>query len=336
MRRGTALKARQANGKLFLVDVPENRYHFVSTWDHIQEINAVPDTVLSLTATAKEILQPEYTMHKFNWANSRRHDSVPLTRTLQTYLTNWLPNLLPDLRCHLRVTFDRQILAGPLKNGVRSPKLFPVLVEAIAYSNIMAFFGKDLVQNPDFMKASVGFIENTLVISEIVRVLPHVVAPIVGRFLARHFNSQTIIFDTLMPIVQQRLEQRERKKYGHEVPEHHSSMTVYNGLLMVPRYAFDYLSTRRVALKPFELSGSHQVPVGEWVCTAPGAMHRDSAYYAKSSEFHGFRFVEPFLYRTILEATNFEIPELGKSSEFVSVPGWQLWAIGRVSWKHHE
>lgn len=92
------------------------------------------------------------------------------------------------------------------------------------------------------------------------------------------------------------------------------------------------VSTRRVALKPFELSGGHQVPVGEWVCTAPGAMHHDSAYYAKSSEFHGFRFVEPSLYRNILEATNFEIPELGKSSEFVSVPDWQLWGTGRIAW----
>ncbi|TGO13200.1 hypothetical protein BTUL_0074g00060 [Botrytis tulipae] len=178
-----------------------------------------------------------------------------------------------------------------------------------------------------------------------------------------------MIFDTLVPIVQQRLRQRERKKYGYEVPEHTACFVLHDSCLhseyipvirqeieAVEWESFDKskgqgfpsldsfmkessrsnpvetMSTWRIALEPFELSGGHQVPVGEWVCTAPGAMHRDPAYYAKSSEFHGFRFVEPSLYRTIQETTKFEIPELGKSSEFVSVPDWQLWGTGRIAW----
>ncbi|RDL36451.1 Cytochrome P450 [Venustampulla echinocandica] len=414
---------KKANGAPFLIDVPENRYHFVSTWTHIGEINAVPDTVLSLTAAAKEILQPQYTMHKFDWDISRGRDSVPLNRTLRTYLTNHLPNLIPKLRRHLRVIFDRHIQAGPLKNGMkrtqtylrsdfstydfrlgfRSPKLFPMLVESIAHSNIMSFFGEDLVQDPEFIKAGVGFIENTLIISEVVRVLPRMIAPAVGRFLSRTFNSQTIIFDTLIPIVELRLEERARKKQGHDVPEHHDCIQwIINGttrpwaaervvhelialwfgsvhitsttacfvlhdLCLHPEYiplirkdiersgweSFDQskgqefplldsfmkessrlnpveaMSTRRIALKPFELSGGHQVPVGEWVCTAPGAMHRDPAYWAKALEFHGFRFVEPTLYKAILSATEFEIPEPGKESAFNEVLDWQLWGTGR-------
>ncbi|KAF7923965.1 hypothetical protein EAE99_006626 [Botrytis elliptica] len=195
MRRGTALKLRQANGKPFLVDVPENRYHFVSTWDHIQEINAVHIT--STTAC--------FVLHDF----CLRLEYIPLIRQ-EVESVGW-------------ESFDTSKGQG-----------FPLL--------------------DSFMKES----------------------------------------SRLNPV--------------------------------------EAMSTRRVALKPFELSGGHQVPVGEWVCTAPGAMHHDSAYYAKSSEFHGFRFVEPSLYRNILEATNFEIPELGKSSEFVSVPDWQLWGTGRIAW----
>jgi len=92
------------------------------------------------------------------------------------------------------------------------------------------------------------------------------------------------------------------------------------------------VSTRRIALKPFQFSGGHQVPVGEWVCTAPGAMHRDPAYYAKADDFHGFRFIKPSLYETLLENTAFEMPEPGKASEFNSVPDWQLWGTGRNAW----
>ncbi|EPE26099.1 Cytochrome P450 [Glarea lozoyensis ATCC 20868] len=394
---------KKANGAPFSLDVPENRYHFVSTWEHIEEINAVPDTVLSLTAAAKEILQPQYTMHNFDWANSRGRDSVPLNRTLRTYLTNYLPNLMPEVRRHLRAIFDRHILSGPLKNGFFSPKLFPMLVECIAHSNIMSFFGEELVQNPEFMKAGVGFIETTLIISEVVRVLPQAISPTVGRFLSRTFNSQNVIFDTLMPLVELRLEERERKKQGYEVPEHNDCIQwIINGttrpwaaervvhelialwfgsvhitsttacfvlhdLCLHPEYipilrkdiersgwgSFDQskgqefplldsfmkessrlnpveaMSTRRIALKPFELSGGHKVPVGEWVCTAPKAMHRDQVYWAKPLDFHGFRFVEPKLYDTILSATQFEVPEPGKQSAFNEVLDWQLWGTGR-------
>jgi cytochrome P450 len=89
------------------------------------------------------------------------------------------------------------------------------------------------------------------------------------------------------------------------------------------------VSTRRIALKSFELSGGHKVPVGEWVCTAPKAMHRDPKYWAKPLDFHGFRFVEPTLYDAILSATQFEVPEPGKQSAFNEVLNWQLWGTGR-------
>ncbi|PQE04900.1 cytochrome P450 protein [Rutstroemia sp. NJR-2017a BBW] len=383
---------KKANGAPFIIDVPENRYHFVSTWEHIQEIDAVPDTILSLTAAAKEILQPEYTMHKFNWAVSRNKDAVPLNRTLGTYLTNWMPNLLPELRYRLMVTFDRHIQAAPLRNGmaqtpvsiqlkrIRNPSLFPILIESVAQSNIVALFGEDLLQNKEFMKRGVGFIENTLIISEI-----------------------NFIFDTLNPIVEQRLEERERRKMGQVVPVHHdciqwiidgttkawnaerivhelialwfgsvhitstTAFFVLQDLCLHPEYipmirqdiervgwdSFDQskgrdyplldsfmkessrlnpvesMSTRRIALKPFGLSGGHQVPAGEWVCTAPRAMHRDPAFYVEASEFHGFRFVEPAIFEKFLSTTGFEIPEHGKASEFNSVPDWQLWGTGR-------
>ncbi|EHL02729.1 putative Ent-kaurene oxidase [Glarea lozoyensis 74030] len=261
---------------------------------------------------------------------------------------------MPEVRRHLRAIFDRHILSGPLKNGFFSPKLFPMLVECIAHSNIMSFFGEEL---------------------EVVRVLPQAISPTVGRFLSRTFNSQNVIFDTLMPLVELRLEERERKKQGYEVPEHdpmkkkrefnslhfQTACFVLHDLCLHPEYipilrkdiersgwgSFDQskgqefplldsfmkessrLNPVEATLKPFELSGGHKVPVGEWVCTAPKAMHRDQVYWAKPLDFHGFRFVEPKLYDTILSATQFEVPEPGKQSAFNEVLDWQLWGTGR-------
>ncbi|KAJ3579133.1 hypothetical protein NPX13_g1438 [Xylaria arbuscula] len=169
---------------------------------------------------AKQIIQPQYTLHEFDWSELRGKDGTPLVRTLRVLLTNALPSLMGDVRRAMEVIIDRGYETGGLKNGIKSPALFPMIIESIAYCNALAFFGKEIAYNEKFVKASVGFIENTLIASEIVRVLPRAIAPAVGKFLAARFASQHIMFDTLIPIAEQRLEEYARKKLGHEVPVH--------------------------------------------------------------------------------------------------------------------
>jgi hypothetical protein len=43
------------------------------------------------------MLQPQYTMHGFNWYDRRGTEGVGFVRALRTMLTHNLPNLLPDL-----------------------------------------------------------------------------------------------------------------------------------------------------------------------------------------------------------------------------------------------
>ncbi|KAI7774341.1 ent-kaurene oxidase [Diaporthe eres] len=96
----------QSKGAAFLVDVPENRYLVFSSWDRIREIDKAPDDVLSLQAAAKEILQPKYSMHGFNWFDQRGLEGTPLIRTLRTLLTNHLPVVLPELRYLMSAILD--------------------------------------------------------------------------------------------------------------------------------------------------------------------------------------------------------------------------------------
>jgi hypothetical protein len=56
----------KANGKPFELSAPDNRYVFVSDPKQIKELDNAPDTVLSLQAASKQMLQPVYTMYVEN------------------------------------------------------------------------------------------------------------------------------------------------------------------------------------------------------------------------------------------------------------------------------
>jgi hypothetical protein len=49
----------------------------------------------------RQMLQPKYTMHSFNWFDERGADGVGLVRALRTLLTNDLPNILPNITVNI-------------------------------------------------------------------------------------------------------------------------------------------------------------------------------------------------------------------------------------------
>lgn len=86
----------------FTIDVPENRYHVVSSWKHIKEIDAAPDSVLSLHGGAKDTLQPIYTMKEFNWMNKRTADTAPLLKSSGIDSSGHLSVVIPEIRRSMR------------------------------------------------------------------------------------------------------------------------------------------------------------------------------------------------------------------------------------------
>jgi hypothetical protein len=81
----------KANGGAYEVLTPGTRYAFISSEQHIRELNALSDSTASLQAAAKQMLQPRYTMSNFNWFDQRSLGGTPLIKTLRTLLTNNIP-----------------------------------------------------------------------------------------------------------------------------------------------------------------------------------------------------------------------------------------------------
>lgn len=110
----------QAGGEPFEILAPDTRYVFVSALKHIKELDSAPDTVLSLQAASKQMLQPVYTMTGFNWFDRRGTEGVGFVRALRTMLTANLPQILPDLSNIIRTRFEEIHESHPTVNGMRS------------------------------------------------------------------------------------------------------------------------------------------------------------------------------------------------------------------------
>jgi cytochrome P450 len=213
-------KYDQSNGQPFEVHAPDNRYVFVSSVEHIKELDQAPDTVLSLQAASKQMLQPMYTMQKFNWFDRRGTEGVGFIRALRTHLTNNLPKVLPDLSAIIRARLQEIGDSYPTINGTKQYPVYPAVVKLVVLSNAVSFFGKDLAKNDAFMVSALKYIEETLICAEIVRVLPKFMRPVVGTILGRQLAAQDTIYNTLLPIAEQRVLERDLKAAGQTVPEH--------------------------------------------------------------------------------------------------------------------
>ncbi|KAG8158165.1 hypothetical protein KVR01_011926 [Diaporthe batatas] len=193
----------KANGDPFEINAPDNRYIFVSSPKHIKELDSAPESVLSLHAASKQLLQPMYTMHDFNWVDGRGYDGVGFIRALRTLLTNNLPEILPDL-----------------KTGRRHSPVYPMMLRLVAFCNAVSFFGKDIAKNEQFMQSALEYVEETLICAEIVKLLPSSMARLVGRAMGRRLKSQRLVFEALLPVAEQRCLERDLKAAGHAVPHH--------------------------------------------------------------------------------------------------------------------
>ncbi|KAL5121805.1 hypothetical protein ACEQ8H_000020 [Pleosporales sp. CAS-2024a] len=210
----------KANGKPFELSAPDTRYVFVSDPKQIKELDSAPDTVLSLQAASKQMLQPVYTMHGFNWFDRRGTEGVGFIRALRTLLTNNLPSILPDLSCIVRTRFEQLHAHHPVKHGKTHSPVYHMIVKLVVLSNAVSFFGHELAKDEGFIISALAYIEETLVCAEIVRLLPNFMAPLVGGMIARKIESHKIIFNRLLPIAEQRCLERDLAHLGQKVATH--------------------------------------------------------------------------------------------------------------------
>ncbi|KAI3319097.1 cytochrome P450 [Xylariaceae sp. AK1471] len=206
----------RAEGNPFEVLAPDARYIFVSSIEHIKEVDNAPDTVLSLQAASKQMLQPVYTMYGFDWFDRRGTEGVGFVRTLRTLLTNNLPSIMPDLATLIRVNFLELYDGSKIINGQKHSPVYPFILKLVILCNSRSFFGKELCNNEPFMLAARNYVEETLICAEVVKLVPKIMSPLIGGVMRRYLKSQQIIFDALLPVAEQRCRERDLANLGHK------------------------------------------------------------------------------------------------------------------------
>ncbi|GAB1311480.1 hypothetical protein MFIFM68171_01690 [Madurella fahalii] len=210
---------RKSHGEPYEVPAPDCRYVFVSSPKHIKELDHAPDAALSLLGAAKHMLQPKFTMNGFNWFERRGVEGIGFVRTLRTLLTNNLPQILPDLSIKSRTVFDELLETHPIVNDTRHSPVYPMLMRLVVQLNALALFGQELVNNTEFMSSALPYVEQTLLISEVVKLLPGLLKPVVGTILSRRLDAQKTFFGCLVPATELRVQERDLKNLGHDVPK---------------------------------------------------------------------------------------------------------------------
>ncbi|KAL2841944.1 major facilitator superfamily domain-containing protein [Aspergillus pseudodeflectus] len=170
-------KFDEAKDGSFEVLAPDKRYVFVSSSKHLCELDTAPDTVLSLQAASKQMLQPQYTMHSFNWFDRRGTEGVGFVRALRTLLTNNIPQILPNLSILITSSLTDMLAEHPIVDGSRHSPVYHVIQKLVVLSNAVSFFGEDLAQNEAFMASALQYIEETILCAEILKLMPRVLTP---------------------------------------------------------------------------------------------------------------------------------------------------------------
>ncbi|KAH6637847.1 hypothetical protein C7974DRAFT_390363 [Boeremia exigua] len=95
-----------------------------------------------------------------------------INQTLRTLLTNNVPQILPIIRIAVASKIDTAAESLAMIQGAKRLPLYSTVINCVSYSNALALFGEDLARDTEFMKAAVATIESTLLIAEILSLLP--------------------------------------------------------------------------------------------------------------------------------------------------------------------
>ncbi|KAE8350518.1 cytochrome P450 [Aspergillus coremiiformis] len=193
-----------ANGKPFRVPTPSNDHVLITSNDHIRELIDAPHQNLSLHAVAKEILQPKYTMHGFEWQDQRGVEGTGFVRALRSRLTAHLPAILPDLQRIVNSAIADE-LSVPSADGFIHVRLFAMIKRTVTNVNCFTFFGEELSQNAEFTTAALEFPQTVVLAAEVLRITPNFLRGYVASLVTGGHSAAKTIFRYLEPIVQQRL-----------------------------------------------------------------------------------------------------------------------------------
>ncbi|KAK5652129.1 hypothetical protein OQA88_10771 [Cercophora sp. LCS_1] len=214
---------RRAGSEPFELSGPDGRYVFVTTPEHLKEIEAASGGALSLYAASNQSLQPWYTMSYFGW-NDIPPEGYGFVRAIRTHLTNNLPNIVPNLSKIVRSKFEELHEKHPVVSGVRQSPVSRTMLKIVVAANAHAIFGQELASDENFVEATLEYTEQLFMCAEIIRLVPRRLVPLVGAFMTWKNTAQRTLYETLMPIAIQRCNERDLAAKGRSVPKHNDCM----------------------------------------------------------------------------------------------------------------
>ncbi|KAM0247337.1 hypothetical protein ACHAQJ_009894 [Trichoderma viride] len=290
----------KAQGKAFKVFTPSNDHLLVTSIDLIRELIDAPLQQLSLHAVAKEILQPKYTMHGFEWQDQRGVEGTGFVRALRSLLTSHLPRFQPDLERLVKDTLEIEL------KGVQLD-----------------------AQNTEFTAAALEFPQAVIFAAEFLRITPRFVRPLVASMATNRHRAAKTLYRYLVPIVEQRLVARDLQ------PNKTSPMDCMQWLIDTSPRKNPWtpgrivVTCRRKALVSYTFQDGSFINKGDWACVPQRAMMQDSTRYKDPQTFDGFRFARPNA--KLRQRKHFsEVPDRESNMTEIS-PDWLIWGFGNTA-----
>ncbi|KAF2967330.1 hypothetical protein GQX73_g6256 [Xylaria multiplex] len=159
-------------------------------------------------------------MHGFSWFDMRGTEGVGFERALRTLLTNYMPTTLPELGRVVRVRFEELRQQNSVAKGSHQTRMFSLMKELIAVSNAYVLFGSEVCNDREFMAAASSYMDETLGVAEILRLIPSFAVPFLGKLTSARFKSGRTMYQKLLSVVEVRCEERDMKAIGREIPNY--------------------------------------------------------------------------------------------------------------------
>ncbi|MCJ1424276.1 hypothetical protein MMC29_002163, partial [Sticta canariensis] len=145
---------KQSNSAPFAIPARESYLVFVTSEEHVREVENSPQDRLSFHKAMEDRLKLKHTFNGFETGPVDPHDSVPI-RVLKTLLRMDIPQLRPKLQERIEETFDSCISHGkPILDGWTRISAFHFAEELSLRVNCRVIFGDNLANNEDFVQVA--------------------------------------------------------------------------------------------------------------------------------------------------------------------------------------
>lgn len=136
------------------------------------------------------------------------------TRVFRVALRPHLRSLTPALHCTIDSTFQEAFSEATQQGDWTDLSIFFLSKKVVTAANAVVFFGAELASDKTFLDASLAYIEELYRCSEILRLTPSFIHPIITPILLHCHHSSQVMVQYLTPVVRQRLAEKQLADTG--------------------------------------------------------------------------------------------------------------------------